>query len=209
VKGTENLVVHAVERAGAAANELVWRLLARITLCRARRHSLSTLEDSRPSRILIVCHGNIYRSAFVGEWLKGRMPDGVQVRSAGLYPVPRRPSPARHVAMARLYGVELSRHASTVIESPDLSWADIVVLMDRKNWIGLRRIGAGPKKLVWLGAFGPGKVEIEDPFQMDDAGASALLDRLVVCAGGLLQRMAASPDATLGSGTEQPPAQFD
>jgi protein-tyrosine-phosphatase len=111
--------------------------------------------------------------------------------------------------MARQRGVDLSRHASTVIENSDLRWADIVVLMDRRNWMSLRRMGAEPNKLVWLGAFAPGPVEIEDPYQLDDAAASALLDRLLVSAGGLLRYIAAAPDARSKSGTEQPPPKLE
>jgi protein-tyrosine phosphatase len=191
------------------AKAVVWRILARLALFRARRHSLATLTDVRPSRILVVCHGNIYRSAFAGDWLQARVPSGVRVRSTGLHPLRGRPSPARHVAMARQRGVDLSRHASAVIDSADLRWADVIVLMDQRNWIGLRRLGAEPTKLVWLGAFAAGNVEIEDPYQMDDAAASVLLDRLVACAQGLLQHIAASPAVRSESGLEQPAAKFD
>jgi protein-tyrosine phosphatase len=149
-----------------------------------------------------VCHGNIYRSATVGEWLRHRVPEGVHVRSGGFHPIPGRPSPDRHVKMARQRGVDLSRHASTTIKNTDLQWADIVVFMDRRNWVSLRRMGAKPKKLVWLGAFAPGRVEIEDPYQMDDCAASALLDRLLISAGGLLRRIAAAPDMRPESGVE-------
>jgi protein-tyrosine-phosphatase len=104
--------------------------------------------------------------------------------------------------MARQRGLDLTRHVSTVIEKSDLRWADIVVFMDRKNWMGLRRMGAEPHKLVWFGAFSPGGVEIEDPYQMDDAAASALLDRLLMSAEGLLRHIAATPGGRTDSGAE-------
>lgn len=88
--------------------------------------------------------------------------------------------------MAHERGVDLSRHASAVIGPGDVRWAEIVVLMDRRNWTALRRMGADSEKLVWLGAFAPGNVEIEDPYRMDDAAASELLDRLIKCAEGLV-----------------------
>ncbi len=87
--------------------------------------------------------------------------------------------------MARARGVDLSLHASSVISTADLQWAEIIVLMDRKNWVRLRRMGADESKLVWLGALGPGRVEIEDPYEMDDAGASLLLERLASCSAAL------------------------
>jgi hypothetical protein len=63
-------------------------------------------------------------------------------------------------------------------------------------------MGAEPRKLVWLGAFAPGRVEIEDPYRMNDAAASALLDRLLMSAAGLLRHIAATPGDIKYSGTE-------
>lgn len=135
--------------------------------------------------MLIVCHGNIYRSALVGEYLRARFQPSILVRSTGFHETAGRPSPDRHVKMAERRGVDLSKHASSRIEPADLEWADIVVLMDRGNWVRLRRMGARSERLIWLGAFAPGQIEIQDPYRMDDAAASRLVDRLLRCAGGL------------------------
>jgi protein-tyrosine phosphatase len=155
-------------------------------LRKARDTSLRHLRERQPiGKVLVVCHGNIYRSAFVGELLRQKVSGGVQVRSAGFYPKAGRPSPERHVEMSRKYGVSLEKHASAVYTADDLRWADIVVLMDRKNLQELRESGADAQKLVWLGALGPGNAEIEDPYTMTDAQASALLDRLASCTEAL------------------------
>jgi protein-tyrosine phosphatase len=189
--------------------ETYWRILALAALRRARERSLAKVTHARPTRLLVVCHGNIYRSAFVGEWLRLHAPRGIVVRSAGLHPHSGRSSPDRQVAMARERGVDLSRHSSIVLGPADHIWAQIVVLMDRKNWVGLRRLGVEPEKLVWLGAFAPGAIEIADPYRMDDAAASALLDRLASCAGGLLRHVTAGGDDEQYSRTEQPTAKLD
>ena len=171
------------------AMTVVWRVRAWLALRRAREHSMNTLASSHPTRILVVCHGNIYRSAFVGEYLRARVHGDVIVRSTGFHRQSGRRSPRRHVTMALDRGVDLSRHESSVIEPADLEWAEIVVLMDRSNWVGLRRIRVEPSKLVWLGALTPGTVEIDDPYRMDDTAASRLIDRLAQCTEGLAERL--------------------
>ena len=151
----------------------------------ARRNTLDRLRKQPVARVLVVCHGNIYRSAFVGEHLRGRIGSRVEVRSAGFYPKTGRPAPERHVAMSRRHGVSLDRHASAVVTADDLDWADIIVLMDRRNWLDLRKARADPRKFVWLGAFTPGPVEIADPYAMDDVRAEALLSRLAASSEAL------------------------
>lgn len=91
--------------------------------------------------------------------------------------------------MALDRGVDLSKHESSVIQLADLEWAEIVVLMDRRNWVGLGRLRVGHEKSIWLGAFAPGRVEIDDPYRMEDTAASRLIDRLVECSEGLAERL--------------------
>jgi protein-tyrosine-phosphatase len=80
--------------------------------------------------------------------------------------------------MSRRYGIDLSGHLSSVIEPKDLDWADLIVLMDRHNWQDLRRLGATPERLVWLGTLDGGPVEIPDPYAMSDSSAEHVLQRL-------------------------------
>lgn len=164
----------------------VWHVRATWALGRAQQSSIRAVHDSRPQRVLVVCYGNIYRSAFVGAWLNARQGSRLQVRSAGFHPVEARPSPARHVTMAGKLGVDLSRHFSARISESDIDWADLIILMDRRNWVALRRMGASPKKLAWLGAWASdGGTELPDPDKMDDESAANLLDRLASCAASM------------------------
>jgi protein-tyrosine-phosphatase len=127
--------------------------------------------------VLVVCYGNIYRSAFVGELLKARTA-AVEVRSAGFHPIAGRPSPDRHVQQCREFGVGLEQHRSAVIQRSDVAWADLIVLMDRHNWAALRDLGADEEKLIWLGSLLPGPVEIPDPYTRSDAEARRIVSRL-------------------------------
>jgi protein-tyrosine phosphatase len=152
---------------------------------------MRNLERPGVARILVVCYGNIYRSPFVGLLLQQRLGAAFTVRSAGFHAKPNRPSPARHVRSCERYGVSLAQHRSGVISQVDVQWADLIVLMDRANWAALWRIGAPVGKLVWLGAFLPGSVELADPFNLDDAGADRTVDTLYRATESLLLRLKA------------------
>lgn len=163
-------------------------------MLRARPDSSRRLGSTANRRILVLCYGNIYRSAFVAEYLRSKAKIPAEVRSAGFHPVAGRPSPPRHIEMCREFDVELEYHRSSIIVPADLEWADVIVIMDRKNWVQVRRTGARQNKLVWLGALDTvGRVEISDPYRMDDADARRLLARLHACAKILADRVSAGP----------------
>ncbi len=154
------------------------RLRAKRALAAARDVSVARIRQGGIKRVLVVCYGNIYRSPFAGISLRQGLPAEIEVRSSGFHRVAGRPSPDRHVAMSRARNIDLSAHRSSKVTAEDLQWADIVVLMDRHNWGLLDDLGADHSKLVWLGAFGPGDLEIADPYELDDAHAQRVLDQL-------------------------------
>jgi protein-tyrosine-phosphatase len=145
---------------------------------KARHVSRERLAHARPNHVLIVCYGNIYRSAFVGEFLRNRLAGKVQVRSTGFHSVPGRPSPERHVQMCKRVGISLEHHRSSVIATDDLAWADLIVLMDRHNWAALRHLGADERKLIWLGSLIDGPIEIPDPYTRGDREAEQIVMRM-------------------------------
>jgi protein-tyrosine phosphatase len=159
------------------------------------------LKRTSARKILVICYGNIYRSPFVAELLKARLGGSVEVRSAGFHAVAGRPSPERHVRIAHDYGVRLEHHRSSVASAEDLAWADLIVLMDRHNWAALRHMGAAEDKLVWLGAFAPGPVEIPDPYNRGDEEARRIVERLrdaaELLASRISNRSSAVGDAAL------------
>jgi len=158
----------------------------------ARRCSVTRLRDGPIRRVLVVCHGNIYRSAFVSQYLMQHLPDAVCVRSGGFHPVAGRPAPERHVLYSRRYGVDLAEHRSAVIDSSDVQWADTIVLMDSRNWQALINLGAPRHRLIWLGVLDGAGVEIPDPDRLSDDEAAAVVDRLQECGSLLAMRISES-----------------
>lgn len=171
------------------------RLRARKALAQAREVSQRRIQQGGIKRVLVICYGNIYRSPFCQASLRKLLPADVEVRSSGFHRVADRPSPPRHVAMSQERNIDLSAHRSAKITPQDLAWADIIVLMDRHNWDALDQLGADRSKLVWLGAFGAGELEVADPYELDDAHAQRVLDQMEQASRALAERILAAQRA--------------
>lgn len=166
----------------------MWRALST-----ARRDTERALSRGRPRKLLVVCYGNIYRSPFAQVMLTGLLGSEFEVRSSGFHPIANRASPPSHVEMCKSFGVSLTSHRSRIVSRADLDWADVVVLMDRRNWLALSSMGTDRAKLVWLGALGEGDVEILDPYDLSPADARVVVQQLDVACRGLVLRLNSKP----------------
>jgi protein-tyrosine-phosphatase len=166
------------------------RLGAKRALRDARASSVRALaaHGGSSARVLVVCHGNIYRSPLVAVRLRELLPGRV-INSAGFHPKGDRPSPPEHLEMSARLGVDLSQHRSRVVSDEDFAAADLIVLMDRRNWVSLQRANADETKYVWLGAMGPNPMEIPDPYGLDAAAAEVIVNRLLLCTEELAKRL--------------------
>jgi protein-tyrosine-phosphatase len=135
----------------------------------ARLLNLMKNQDfrKRPVRILVVCYGNICRSPFVEQLLRQILnPADFEVRSSGFVKKERRISPEEYVLEALEEGVDLSSHRSHVISKEEVSWSDLILVMDLRNWKDMRAFAPeAAKKILWLGRWGRNKIgEIPDPY---------------------------------------------
>lgn len=80
---------------------------------------------------LILCYGNINRSAFAAALARSRGRPGA--RSGGFYPVQSRPAPGVTIASAATHGVELADHRSRLITRDDLMAARAIFVFDLEN----------------------------------------------------------------------------
>jgi protein-tyrosine phosphatase len=167
---------------------IVGRVEAYAALLRARQTTARNLNSSA-KKVLVVCYGNIYRSAFLGAYLTDKAQGRLEVRSSGFHKKVGRPSPERHIEMSREVGVDLGAHRSNRIAAADVQWSDIIVAMDRHNWHALRKLGAPAEKIIWAGALTSGSVEINDPYEMDDASARRTIERLREAGDTLLKQL--------------------
>jgi protein-tyrosine-phosphatase len=172
---------------------MIGRVLKAIRTRLAVRRAMAAARDDNARalakpvrRVLVLCYGNIYRSPFVAQALRQAMPGGLDVRSAGFHAKTGRPSPEAHVRMSQTVGVDLSAHRSSLVSAEDLTWADLIIFMDRHNWARLRDLRAPADKLLWLGGLMPGDVEIPDPYGLAPDAARAVVDRLAACTAALV-----------------------
>ncbi|MGH2865975.1 MAG: hypothetical protein ACRDNK_00165 [Solirubrobacteraceae bacterium] len=80
---------------------------------------------------LILCHGNINRSAFAAELARHRQ--AKSPISAGFYGAVGRSTPESTVVRAAEYGVDLSGHRSRVVEAGQLDAAPAIFVFDCVN----------------------------------------------------------------------------
>jgi protein-tyrosine-phosphatase len=85
-------------------------------------------------RVLFVCHGNIFRSAFshyrLVKLLDDRPLNGVEVRSGGTIAKPGDGSEARVVKVAAEYGLDMAQHGSVRLSTELLKWATQIFVME-------------------------------------------------------------------------------
>lgn len=157
-------------------------------LRKARVASLKRARETRAGKLLVLCHGNIYRSPFVECKLTNALPpDRWTVVSAGFHDCIDRPCTSEYVALAREYGVSLADHRSRRVTERDVREADLVIIMDRRNWDQLHELAPdAEQKVVWVGCALPqGTVEVQDPYGLSAVETNRILRRLNQAADAL------------------------
>ncbi len=162
----------------------------------SRRRGQRTQTDSlaRHSKVVVICHGNILRSAFAEALLKeavlARRAPGVCVSSAGLHAVPGRSADPRGVAVALEWGVDLSAHRATMLSAEAVAAADLILVMDLLNLAELvRYYPAAADKAALLGEFDPVWTDdpvISDPYTGDLEEVRTSYGRVVAAVEGLV-----------------------
>jgi protein-tyrosine-phosphatase len=152
-------------------------------MCRIRRDP-TTLARALASakQILIVCHGNIIRSAFAARLIAQAVGDDARIAifSAGLQATPgNAPHPTALDIAARL-GVDLSGHASARVEPEMVAKADLIFVMDIPQLIVMRRRFPEARGrtylLTCLASEAP--LEVHDPFDGDESAFEACFDQI-------------------------------
>jgi protein-tyrosine-phosphatase/predicted ATP-grasp superfamily ATP-dependent carboligase len=149
------------------------RLLSRVADEHRARSQTARYFDRPTKRILFVCYGNICRSPFAAEaWnsnVPNLAPDGSTAFSAGFVRTTGRKTPRWVAKLAAEHGVDLTRHRSRVLTRPMVEAADVIFVMDHRNYrevVG--RFPTARAKTHFLGAFaGDDEVEIVDPYSDD------------------------------------------
>jgi protein-tyrosine-phosphatase/predicted ATP-grasp superfamily ATP-dependent carboligase len=145
-----------------------------------QRRLLQELERKRLTetpelrRVLFVCYGNICRSAFAGAYWNqnGGLP---AARSVGFHVPAKRRTPPRISRLAKEFGVDLTGHRSSVIDSEAVERATAIFVMDGQNTEDLLKVFPQARPKTWLLGSFCGVPAINDPYLLPETEARASL----------------------------------
>lgn len=158
---------------------------------------------SLPERahLLFVCYGNICRSPMAERYARRRLDQTevpATVESTGFHDTTGRESPAAAVEVAAAHDVDLGDHRSDQVSAEMLRTADLVLLMDVRNYRLLRdRFPAMVQKAAFLRVFGDGtrwSFEIADPYGGDRGSFDRAYGQVAGAVDGLVERIRAGQD---------------
>lgn len=149
---------------------------------RIRRHPSELTAILRHAEtILIVCHGNIIRSAFAARLIAQSLGDRapVAIASAGLEAETGRPSHPTAVLTA-LPQVDLSHHSAARITADAVRRADVIFVMDVAQLLTIDRRFPGARGRTFLiTCLDPGiALEVHDPVNGDQSVFQTCFDQL-------------------------------
>jgi protein-tyrosine-phosphatase len=170
--GVITLLIRASLVMAAHAKQALRCRVARVAQERIRRNPAPLVRAlSTAHQVLIVCHGNIIRSAFAARLLRQQLGETADIRiaSAGVQATPGRPSHPLAVLEARRLGVDLTQHTASRITADDVRDSDIVFTVDLIQYVALRdRFPDVRDKLFLLTSLEPAvPLEIDDPVMGD------------------------------------------
>lgn len=154
--------------------------------------------------VLVLCHGNLFRSPFVESLLAANIPE-LRITSAGIHAADQHTSPDRAIRLAAEFGVDLNAHRTTPISAEILSAADLILVMEGAQRAELARLHPDVKsKVRVLGDFLDSRPrELPDPWSEDATVGRTIFRRVERAAGVLSERLRAQldadPDTELGA----------
>lgn len=142
------------------------------------------MHEAFINRILVVCTGNICRSPMGVALLKNRFNNNsqrnIKVISAGLNAlVGESADPLAKTVMAR-NGIDISSHRARQLKPNQVSWADLILVMDRfqKQSIELEYPSARGK-VFRLGEWSD--IDIADPYGQSERAFESTYENIYKC----------------------------
>ncbi len=144
-------------------------------------------SGSRVQRILFVCYGNICRSP-LAELYARRLAPGLETASAGFHDIIGRTAPEWYQDICTELGTDLSQCRSRRIDAAQVDWAELILLADLDNLeLFEREFPEALSKTTMLGFFLPTpRAVIEDPYNLDAAGARTAAREVLAAVDGLI-----------------------
>ncbi|PHR95611.1 MAG: hypothetical protein COA78_29885 [Blastopirellula sp.] len=146
----------------------------------------------KANKILVLCYGNICRSPFVEHSLISSFNnDAYEVKSAGFHENINRNSPDYYQDICRGEGIDLENHKSVLVNSDLANWADLILLMDYKNYECAKSKLSPPnlKKCYFLGGDEKGDIEILDPYGKSSKEILAIVLQMKKSVSGFVSKI--------------------
>jgi protein-tyrosine-phosphatase len=164
-------------------------LVHKIYLQRIQQPRILRAAGRRPCKnLLFLCYGNICRSPLASEMAK-KLAGDLNITSAGFFRRVDRSSPEFMLRIGSSMGCDLSAHRSQRIDKPMAESADLIIIMDRRNFRLLQEeFPQYLHKAAFLGSFlSPTQLEIEDPYGLPDEQAREVCAKLRLGVEGLIR----------------------
>jgi len=163
------------------------RIRQRPAALRAACHSARSL--------LVVCHGNIIRSAFAERFLRHALGSRTlpTIHSAGLYAISGNPAHEHALATAMPRSIDLGGHAASPLTGERVAASDLILVMDVWQLVELlRRFPEARDKTFLFTCLAPGvPLEVQDPVNGDWAMFEACFDHITQAAAPLVRAISA------------------
>jgi protein-tyrosine-phosphatase len=171
--GTLSLLTTVARSIAERARLKIACAIARRATERVRRDPAAlSLALRTAKQLLVVCHGNIIRSAFAGRLLQQRLGEAgvLRVVSAGVDALPGRPAHPIAQRLARRHRIDLSDHAASRVSADAMRASDVVLVVDLIQFVALReRFPEACAKIFLLTSLAPSTpLEIADPVNGDE-----------------------------------------
>jgi L-malate glycosyltransferase len=156
------------------------RRISRTITHRRARHAMNRIRRT-PSQlrkilqsaktVLVVCHGNIIRSAFAAELLRQRIGAGVRIHSAGLAAVTGAPSHPSAIRIAASCDVDLASHVASPLGADAIAKSDVIFVMEVSQLVAMHQHfpEARTKTFLLTCLASDTPLEIGDPVDGDDS----------------------------------------
>ncbi len=187
------------QRAQKAVGNL-GQLLERLVHTHRRRKARRQLTEEHIRSVLFLCHGNVYRSPYAAATFKRALAAihssaSIEIASAGFI-APGRPVPERALSAARMHGIDLSSHRSTLVTAHAVGAADLVAVMSEDQARGIRSRYGHRVTVLILGDLDPLSIQsrtITDPLGCDAQVVEQVYSRIDRCVQQLAPLIAKSP----------------
>lgn len=164
----------------------------------------SEWRNRRIKRVLVLCYGNICRSPVAGNLLQAALPDA-EIVSAGLHEQSNRATPDAWAAVVgQTLDIDLRDHRSRSVDAGIIAWAELIIVMDAKNWRELhQRYPEAMERTVMLGITTDRRnrpaAEVPDPFSLEPSRMEPVAQLLKQCIDNLAKQRNAPQNTKRGT----------